>query len=105
MARAVPVPNPYDSDKEYDRFYHYDLADMTTEGLLVELCGTRYSLWLLKSGRFGYILSPFEQGRRTQWLEDRISRIKAELGRQGYVRKPAKTEPRPRPKLAEGVRL
>jgi len=102
MARDISIPNYLYSDEEFSRYYHYDLDDMTSEELLIELTGRRWQLWLLKSGCFGY-LSPFERGRRVQWLLERISRIQAELGKRRYSVQ--ETRSQPKPKLAEGVRL
>jgi len=100
---SILIPNPFDSDKEYQRYHHYDLADMETEDLLCELGSTRYRLWLLKYGRFARVFSSFEQRQRLKWYRERISRIKVELGKRRYV--PRETRSQPKPKLSQGVKL
>ena len=100
---SISIPNPFDSDKEYLRYYHYDLVDMEVEDLLCELCAGRCQLWLLKSDRFTRILGSFEQGRRAQWLRERISRIETELRERRYATQEARSQPKP--KLAKGVTL
>lgn len=103
MTRGISIPNPLDSDKEFDHYYHYDLAGTETGDLLCELCSARCQLWLLKSDRFARVLGPFEQNRRISWLRERISRIEAELGKRRYATWNDRSQPRP--KLAKGVRL
>lgn len=103
MARGISIPNPLDSDKEYSRYYHYDLAGIETEDLLCELYSTRCQLWLLKSNCFARMLGLFEQDRRIKWLRERIFRIDAELSKRRYATR--ETRSQPKPKLAEGVRL
>lgn len=100
---SISIPNPLDSDKEYLRYYHYDLADMEIEDLLCELCATRCQLWLLKSDRFARIVGLFEQGRRIEWLRERISRIEIELKKRRYATQ--ETRSQPKSKLAKGVTL
>jgi hypothetical protein len=95
------IPNPFDSDKEFNRFYHYDLPDMEVEDLLCELCATRYRLWLLS--RSSRLLSLYEQRQRIRWYQERIHRIEAELRNRRYVAWHGRSQPKP--KLAEGVRL
>jgi hypothetical protein len=103
MARNLLIPDPLYSDREYERFYHYDITNMETGDLLCELCSTRCQLWLLKSGRFAHMIGFFEQSRRVEWLSGRISRIEVELSKRRYVTREARSQPKP--KLAEGVRL
>lgn len=105
MARGISIPNPFDSDKEYTRYCHCDLADMTTEDLLCELCAVRCQLWLIKSNRFGRLLNPFERHKKTQWLQERVSKIKVELSKREYAKRETRSEPRPKTKMAEGVTL
>ena len=100
---SILIPNPLDSDKEYQRYHHRDLADMDIGDLLDELYSRRCQLWLLKSDRFSRMVSPFEQRRRTEWLRERISRIETELRKRRYVAREARSQPKP--KLAEGVIL
>lgn len=99
----ILIPNPLNSDKEYSRFHHYDLAGMEIEDLLDELYSIRPQLWLLKSDRFARMVGLFEQGRRIEWLRERISRIEAELRKRRYATREARSQPKP--KLAEGVTL
>lgn len=73
------TPDFLNSDKEYNRYHHFDISDLPTPDLLAELNGIRCQVWLVKSGRFGRVLSPFERGRTARWLNERISRIEAEL--------------------------
>lgn len=101
MPSDVLVPNPLDSDQQYNRFYHYDLAGMEIEDLLDELHSIRPRLWLLKSDRFARMVGLFEQGRRIEWLRERIYRIETELRKRRYATREARSQP----KLAEGVIL
>ena len=101
MARDIFVPDPLDSDRQFERFYHYDLAGMEIEDLLDELYAIRSRLWLLKSDRFRYLLGPFEQGRRIKWFRERISRIEAQVRKWRYTTRGVRSQP----KLAEGVTL
>jgi len=105
MFSDILVPNPLDSDQQYNRFHHYDLADMKTEDLLDELHAIRSRLWFLKSDRFAHMVNPVEQRRRVEWLHERISRIEAELRERRYTIREVKSQPKPKLKLAEGVRL
>ena len=100
---SISIPNPLDSDREYLRYYHYDLVDMEIGDLLCELCAARCQLWLLKSDRFAHILGFFEQQRRIRWLKERISRIEAELRKRRYAVQGTRSQSKP--KLAEGVIL
>ena len=97
------IPDPLYSDREYERFYHYDITNMETGDLLCELCSTRCQLWLLKSDRFARMLGLFEQSRRIAWLQERILRIEAELRKRRYATREIRSQPKP--KLAEGVKL
>lgn len=99
----ISIPSPLNSDREYSRYYHHDLAGMETEDLLCELCSTRCRLWLLKSDRFRYLVGPLEQGRRIKWFRERISRIEAELRKRRYETQGIRGQLKP--KLAEGVTL
>ncbi|OGN94155.1 MAG: hypothetical protein A2Z75_08370 [Chloroflexi bacterium RBG_13_50_10] len=98
------VPNPLYSDLEYSRYHHLDLQDMEVEDLQCELCSARCQLWALKSSdRWAQRLGRFECKHRIVWLEERISRIWAELNRRRYATQGVKSQSKP--KLAEGVRL
>lgn len=100
------VPNPLLSDQQYLRFYHYDLAGMEIEDLLSEVCSLRCRLWLLKSDRFRYLIGSYEQGRRIEWLRERVSRIEAELRKQRYATWEIRSQPKSKPKLmSQGVKL
>ena len=103
VTNSCLIPDPLNSDREYSRYYHYDLASMETEDLLCELCSTRCQVWLLKSNRFVRVLGLFEQSRRLEWLRERISRIEAELRKRRYSTREIRSQPKP--KLAEGVVL
>lgn len=103
MGRFLIPPNPLNSDKEFNVFHHYDLADMEVEDLLCELYSARFQLWLLRLDRSAHILGLYEQKRRIKWYRERISRIEAELSRRRYTVREAKSQPKP--KLAEGVKL
>lgn len=99
----ISIPNPFDSDKEYQRYHHYDLADMEMGDLQCELFAVRYHLWLLKSERSAHILGFHEQKRRVAWHRERISRIEAELSKCKYATRQPRGQFKPR--LAEGVKL
>ncbi len=100
---SILIPNPFDSDKEYQHYYHHDLSSMAIGDLLCELCAVRYRLWLLKSDRSTRILGLYEQKQRIKWYEERIFRIEDELRRRRYATWEVRSQPKP--KLAEGVRL
>ena len=100
---SILIPNPLDTDQQHNRFYHHDLASMETEDLLNELHAIQSRLWFLKSDRFARMGGLFEQGRRVEWLRERISRIETELRKRRYTAQEARSQPKP--KLAEGVIL
>ena len=103
---TIFIPNPLDSDRQFDRFHHYDLADTDTRDLLCELVAGRCQVWVLGQERYGRILGHFEQKRRIAWLQERIGRIEDELSRRRYAgRETKETRIQPKPKLAKGVVL
>ena len=58
------IPNPFDSDHQYARFYHLDIGGLETSELWDELNYLRPLLWGL----------PVEH-----WLRERCSRLRKEL--------------------------
>jgi len=83
---VLTIPNPMDCDTEFYSFNHYDVAHMPTEDLVCELTSARCRLWVLKSSdSWRRCLGRFETGRRIGWLEERISRIEAELKKRRYT--------------------
>ena len=103
LSSILIPPNPLNSDREYNRYYHYDLAGVEIRDLLCELYASRYRLWLLRSERSALIFGIYEKSRRIKWYRERISRIEAELRKRRYATREARSQPKP--KLAEGVRL
>jgi hypothetical protein len=63
------VPDPLDSEQQYNRFHHLDLADMETGKLQKELDTLKSVLWWNLPDN--------------DWLEERVNRLKAELRRRG----------------------
>lgn len=102
---SILIPDPLNSDTECSRYYHHDLAGMETEDLLNELHAIQSRLWFLKSDRFARMVGLFEQGRRLEWLRDRISRIGTELKKRRYVTQQLRSQPKPKPALSHGVKL
>lgn len=67
MARGVLIPNPYDTDCQYERFHHHDLPDLETKKLLHELYALRPLLWWRLPD--------------DSWLRERAEAIEAELAK------------------------
>jgi len=104
MARNLAIPSPLSSDKEFSRYYHYDLASREEQDLGCELCATHCQLWTLKSSdRWAQVLGRFEYQRRIAWFEERIRRILAELKTRRYATWEGRSQPKPR--LSRGVIL
>jgi hypothetical protein len=61
------MPNPYDTDVQYSRFHHHDLANSETKELLHELYALRPFLWW--------------RLRNNPWLQERVKVIEAELAK------------------------
>ncbi|OGO04604.1 MAG: hypothetical protein A2Y60_01865 [Chloroflexi bacterium RBG_13_54_9] len=99
------IPDPLASDRQYNRFSHSDIVDMSIEDLLYELYALRSHLWLLKSNWYGSVVGFLEQAKQVQWAEHRLSRIRVETGKRRYSTQELKSQPKPRPVLSEGVRL
>lgn len=79
------LPNPLSSDKDFERYHHLDLPDMTVEDLECELACARCGLWALKSSdRWAQRLGRFEYRHRMAWLQERISRVGAEVSKRRY---------------------
>jgi len=83
------VPNPLDSDSQYHRFHHIDIAALEDLELLDELWALRPLLWG----------SPPDH-----WLRERVNKLEGELQRRS-VDSSYKLSSRPKLKLAEGVKL
>jgi hypothetical protein len=69
------VPDCLDSDRQYERFHHFDLPYLETQELLHELYALRPLLWW--------------ELRDNSWLQERVEAIEAELAkrnRQGVRR-------------------
>lgn len=83
------VPDPLSSDRQYERYYHYDLAGMETGELLDELHALRPLLWGLPADH---------------WLRERVKALEAEISkRKGTTGHEFRSQPKPKP--AEGVKL
>jgi len=83
------IPDPLSSDRQFERYYHYDLADMETGELLDELYVLRPMLWGLPS---------------EHWLRERVKMLEAEMiKRRGNTSHEFRGQPKP--KQAEGVKL
>ena len=100
---SILVPDLLDSDTQCSRYYHQDLNNMQTEGLLDELWAIRSRLWFLRSDRYRAIVGPFEQSRIVGWLGQSKSRIDGELRKRRDGIQQFKTQPRP--VLSQGVKL
>jgi hypothetical protein len=89
----VIVPNPLESDNQYDRYYHYDLPDAELSDLLDELAALRPLLWWKIDD--------------TGWLRERVSQLQTEITRRKYSdHELPQDKPIARPKrLAGGVKL
>lgn len=93
---SVLIPNQLDSDQQYNRFHHHDLAHMETEDLLDEFYFLRSRLWLFKADLFTRRFRLFEQSRKIQWARERTARIEAELRRRRYELREARSQPKPK---------
>ena len=93
MARSrvnnVLIPNPLNNDSQYARFYHFDIEGLEDVALMDELYALRSLLWRL----------PPEH-----WLRERVKILKDELAKRNWDTS-KKSRERPKPKLAEGVKL
>jgi hypothetical protein len=83
------VPNPLSSLEQYLRFWHLDLAHLADNDLMDEFHALRPLLWGLPPDH---------------WLRRRVQLLKGEMDKRSYSVKYNKTI-RPKPKLAEGVKL
>lgn len=61
------ITNPYDTNSQYERFHHHDLANSETKELLYELYALRPLLWW--------------RLRDNSWLQERVRVIEAELAK------------------------
>ncbi|MFC1968605.1 hypothetical protein ACFLVX_04380 [Chloroflexota bacterium] len=83
------MPNQFLSDRQYHRFWHFDLPKLTDEELTDELYYLRPILWGLKNNH---------------WLRVRVEMIEEEITwRQGDTRREFRQRAKPKP--AEGVKL
>lgn len=88
MAMTELIPNPLSSGQQYERFYHLDTSGLETWELWDELNHLRPLLWGLAA---------------QHWLRERVKALEAELAkRRGDTRYKFS---KPKPKLAEGVKL
>lgn len=89
MSLDAFVPDPLDSIEQYLRYWHFDLAELEDNELADEFYALRPMLWRL----------PTEH-----WLRKRVSALHDEMTRRRYSTKDSK-DIRPKPQLAEGVKL
>ncbi|MFC1980260.1 hypothetical protein ACFLVS_05385 [Chloroflexota bacterium] len=83
------VPDPLQSDRQYERFYHLDLSGLEDRELTDELYALRPLLWGLDS---------------SHWLRERVKALEAEISkRRGAARFEPSRQQKPKP--AEGVKL
>lgn len=67
----ILTPDPLQSDRQYNRFYHLDLSDLEGRELTDELYALRPLLWELPSDH---------------WLRERVSRLEREVAKRRGVR-------------------
>jgi hypothetical protein len=90
MSRDVLIPDPLSSDRQYERFHHFDIEGLEDTELTDELYALRPLLW------WGL---PAEH-----WLRERVKMLEAEaMKRKINIRQEFRAQPKP--KLAEGVKL
>ena len=89
----VVVPNPLESDNQYERYYHYDLPGADLSDLQDELYALRPMLWWKIDD--------------TGWLRERVRQLEAEITKRKYSDSQSpQAKPKAKPKrLAEGVKL
>jgi len=89
MTKAL-IPNPLQSDSQYDRYYHYDIPYLKLDELHEELYALRPLLWGLPE---------------TDWIRQRVKELETEIAKRRYSGdQPIKAKPKPK-QLAEGVKL
>lgn len=89
MARDALIPDPFASDKQYLRYHHLDLIELEDTELKNELYALRPLLWGLPGDH---------------WLRERVKMLEAEVSKRRGNTSHEFSE-RPKPKLAEGVKL
>jgi hypothetical protein len=89
VARDVLIPDPLSSDRQRDRFYHLDFANLEDMELTDELYALHPLLWGLDPDH---------------WLRERCQKLENELRKRQWRETEYKI-PKPKPKPAEGVRL
>ena len=83
------VPDPLQSDRQYEQFYHFDIPHQEDGELTDELHYLRPRLVGLEAGH---------------WLRERVQMLEKELAkRRGAARYEPSRQPKPKP--AEGVKL
>lgn len=83
------IPDPLLSDRQCERFYHYDIPSLEDIELTDELYALRPLLWGLPA---------------KHWLKERVSRLEHELAkRRGDTSFRSSGQPKPKP--AEGIKL
>ena len=82
------VPDPLQSDRQYERFYHEDIPALEDGELTDELYALRPLLWGLDSGH---------------WLRERVLMLEKELSKRQHDTRYKFSKPKPKP--AEGVKL
>ncbi len=82
------VPDPLESDRQNERFYHFDIPSLEDDELLDELWALRPHLWGLNS---------------EHWLRERVIMLEKELSKR--QRDTRYKFSKPKSKLAEGVKL
>lgn len=91
MTATIITPNPLESDSQYTRYYHYDIAFLELDALQDELYALRPLLWGLD---------------RADWIRERVQMIEAEIAKRRYTTgQPVKAKLKPKRRLARGVKL
>ena len=72
VTRPVIVPDPVESDRQYDRYYHLDLPGAELSDLENELAALKPLLWWKIDD--------------TGWLRERTKRLEAELATRRYAK-------------------
>ena len=89
MGTIALIPDPFSSDRQYERFYHFDIPSLEDTELIDELYALRPFLWGLSA---------------EHWLRERVKALEGELiKRRGNTGNEFRGRPKPKP--AEGVTL
>ena len=92
IAQGIPkrglIPDPFHSDRQYERFYHEDIPALEDGELIDELYALRPLLWRLDP---------------EHWLRERVMMLEKELSKRQHDTRYKFSKPKP--KLAKGVKL